>query len=46
LKVARDPLNPSTERQLLVALGVLTAFLVWRFGHKETRHHGGDVSNA
>lgn len=41
LKVARDPLNPSTERQLLVALGVLTAFLVWRFGHKETRRHGG-----
>ena len=30
LKVARDPLNPSTERQLLTALGVLTAFLVWR----------------
>ena len=40
LKVARDPLNPSTERQLLVALGVLTAFLVWRFGHRETGHHG------
>jgi hypothetical protein len=33
-KVARDPLNPSTERQLLVALGVMTAFLVWRFGGK------------
>ena len=31
---ARDPLNPSTERQLLVALGVMTAFLVWRFGGK------------
>jgi hypothetical protein len=35
LKVARDPLNPSTERQLLVALGVLTAFLVWRFGARK-----------
>ena len=30
LKVARDPFNPSTERQLLVALGVVTAFVVWR----------------
>ena len=32
LKVARDPLTPSTERQLLVVIGVVTAFLVWRFG--------------
>jgi len=31
LKVARDPLSPGTERQLLLALGALTAFLVWRF---------------
>ena len=31
LKVAGDPFNPSTERQLLVALGVATAFLAWRF---------------
>jgi hypothetical protein len=30
LKVARDPFNPSTERQLLVALGVVTAFVTWR----------------
>jgi len=30
LKVARDPFNPSTERQLLVAIGVMTAFVVWR----------------
>jgi len=30
LKVARDPFNPATERQLLVAAGVLVAFLVWR----------------
>jgi hypothetical protein len=34
LKVARDPLARSTARQLLVAMGVLTAFLVWRFGTK------------
>jgi hypothetical protein len=32
LKVADDPFNRSTERQLLVAIGVLTAFVVWRFG--------------
>jgi hypothetical protein len=31
LKVARDPLNPSTERQVLVLIGVVTAFVVWRF---------------
>jgi hypothetical protein len=31
LKVAGDPLNPSTERQLLTGI-VMTAFLVWRFG--------------
>ena len=30
LKVARDPMNPSTERQLLIAVGVVAAFLVWR----------------
>lgn len=37
LKVARDPLNRSTERQLLVAVGVLTVFVVWRFGGKVVR---------
>ena len=31
LKVARDPLSPGTERQLLLALGAVTALLVWRF---------------
>lgn len=31
LKVARDPFNPSTERQLLMAFGVLAAFLAWRY---------------
>ena len=29
LKVARDPINPSTERQILTGIGVLTAFIVW-----------------
>ena len=32
LKVAGDPFNPATERQLLTAIGVVTAFLVWRVG--------------
>ena len=32
LKVASDPLDPATERQLLVAVGVITAFLVWKSG--------------
>jgi hypothetical protein len=31
LKVAGDPFNSATERQLLVAFGVLIAFVVWRF---------------
>jgi hypothetical protein len=30
LKVARDPIDPSTEQQLLTAIGVLTAFVIWR----------------
>jgi hypothetical protein len=30
LKVARDPFNASTERQLLIAFGVITGFIVWR----------------
>ena len=34
LKVARDPINPSTERQVLTAIGVLTAFVVWRMAGK------------
>jgi hypothetical protein len=32
LKVARDPFNPSTGRQLLVGVGVMAALLVWRLG--------------
>ena len=35
LKVASDPFNRATERQLLVAFGVLSAFLVWRFSGKK-----------
>jgi len=35
LKVADDPFNPSTERQVLTALVVLTALLVWRFGARK-----------
>jgi len=31
LKVARDPFNASTERQILVAIGVVAAFVTWRF---------------
>jgi hypothetical protein len=34
LKVAGDPLNPATERQLLIAIGVLTALVVWRMTGK------------
>ena len=35
LKVATDPFNASTERQLLVAFGVLSALVVWRFAGKK-----------
>jgi hypothetical protein len=31
LKVADDPLDPSTERQMLTALAVVAAFLGWRW---------------
>ena len=34
-KVADDPFDPGTERQLLVLIGVVTAFLVWRFAAPE-----------
>ena len=32
LKVARDPLPPTTQRQLLVLVGVVAGFLIWRSG--------------
>ena len=30
LKVARDPISPATERQLLLVIGVVTALFAWR----------------
>lgn len=32
LKVADDPLNRSTERQLLLAVAAIAVFTVWRVG--------------
>lgn len=32
LKVAGDPFNPSTERQVLTVMAVAIGFLVWRLG--------------
>ena len=32
LTVARDPLPPTTQRQLLVMVGVVAAFVIWRSG--------------
>jgi hypothetical protein len=32
LKVAADPLNPATERQLLLAVAAVAVFVVWRLG--------------
>ena len=37
LKVASDPFNPATERQVLTAIAVVTALLVWRIGGNRTR---------
>lgn len=34
LKVAGDPFNPSTVRQLLTVLGALTALYAWRLGSR------------
>lgn len=37
LKVARDPFDATTERQLLLVFGVVVGFLVWRFdGERRT----------
>lgn len=30
LKVVRDPFNPQTERQVLIVVGVIAWFVVWR----------------
>ena len=35
LKVARDPFDTGTERQVLVLLGVMAAFVVWRLARPE-----------
>ena len=37
LKVARDPFDPSTERPLLVMIGVIAAFLTWRRAPKNPK---------
>ena len=36
LKVATDPFNPSTERQMLIGFGVLTALAAWRWGARKS----------
>lgn len=35
LKTASDPLEPSTERQILAGIAILSALVVWRF-HGQT----------
>jgi hypothetical protein len=37
LKVATDPFNKSTERQLLTAAAVVVAFAAWRLGERGSR---------
>lgn len=34
LKTATDPFNPATERQLLLAAGLIVAFVAWRRGER------------
>jgi hypothetical protein len=36
LKVARDPFNPATTRQVLTMVGVITALVVWRLRRSES----------
>jgi hypothetical protein len=36
LKVARDPFEPGTERQMLALVGVVTALVVWRLAARRT----------
>jgi hypothetical protein len=35
-KVAQDPFNPATERQVILALGIVTAFLFWRSTRRQS----------
>ena len=37
LKVATDPLDPATGRQILAAIGILSALAVWRLNEKTIR---------
>lgn len=37
LRDMSDPFEPSTQRQLLAAIAVLGALLVWRLGERSTR---------
>jgi len=37
LKVAGDPFDPGTERQLLTVVGVVVALLAWRLGARRSR---------
>jgi hypothetical protein len=36
LKVARDPFDPATTRQVLTMVGVITALVVWRLRRSES----------
>ena len=49
LRDAEDPFDPSTERQVLVGLGIVLALLVWRGETKRAdlrRHSGADERKA
>jgi len=37
LKTASDPLDPSTERQILAGVGILSALAVWRLNGRRER---------
>jgi hypothetical protein len=39
LKVARDPFDPAVERQVILAFGIVTAFVFWR-----VNRHGANRS--
>jgi len=34
LKVARDPFDPAVERQVILAFGIVTAFVFWRVSRR------------
>jgi len=38
LKVATDPFDPATERQVLAGVVILIALIAWRFGGERTRN--------